>query len=219
MAIKIFIDQGHNPENVNAGAEGNGLREQDITYNVGIYLRDMLNNDYRFDAITSRNTPTEILGFNNTSSLSERVRKANEWGADYFISIHANAAENPAFNGSEIFVYNQGTPIYYMAEDILEEITEQLGTKDNGVKINKTLYVLRRTQMPAMLIELAFITNPADAEKLRNNQYQFANAIYDGILDFFDIVRRLLLLSGIDRRSEHGFELDCVIKLLLRLIF
>ena len=186
MAIKIFIDQGHNPENVNAGAEGNGLREQDITYNVGIYLRDLLNNDYRFDAITSRNSPTEILGYNNTSSLAERVRKANEWGADYFISIHTNAAENPTFNGSEIYVYSQGTPIYNMAEDILEEITEQLGTKNNGVKINKTLYVLRRTKMPAMLIELAFITNLSDAEKLRNNQYQFAKAIYYGILDFFD---------------------------------
>lgn len=189
MAIKIFIDQGHNPENVNAGAEGNGLREQDITYNVGIYLRDLLNNDYRFDAITSRNTPSEILGFNNTSSLQERVNRANNWGADYFISIHANAAENPSFNGSEIFVYNFGTPVYYMAEDILEEITEQVGTKNNGVKINKTLFVLRRTKMPAMLIELAFITNSQDAEKLRNNQYQFASAIYDGILDFFDYDR------------------------------
>ena len=51
-----------------------------------------------------------------------------------------------------------------MAEDILEEIVEQLETKNNGVKVNKTLYVLRRTQMPAMLIELAFITNAKDAE-------------------------------------------------------
>jgi len=189
MAIKIFIDQGHNPGGVNGGAEGNGLREQDITYNVGIYLRDLLNNDYRFDAISSRNSPTEILGTNNTSSLAERVRKANEWGADYFISIHVNAAENPSFNGTEIFVYNSATPVYYMAEDILEEIVDQVGTKNNGVKINKTLYVLRRTTMPAMLIELAFITNVQDAEKLLNNQYLFASAIYDGILDFFDFDR------------------------------
>ena len=189
MAIKIFIDQGHNPENINAGAEGNGLREQDITYNVGIFLRDLLNNDYRFDAITSRNTPTESLGYNNTSSLQERVNKANEWGADYFISIHVNAAENPAFNGSEIYVYNQGTPIFYMAEDILNQITVQLGTKNNGVKINKTFFVLRRTQMPAMLIELAFITNSSDAQKLLDNQYEFASAIYDGILEFFGYQR------------------------------
>ena len=51
MAIKIFIDQGHNPEGINAGAEGFGLREQDITYDVGIYLRDILNRDPRFEAL------------------------------------------------------------------------------------------------------------------------------------------------------------------------
>ncbi|HAB62553.1 MAG TPA: cell wall hydrolase, partial [Lachnospiraceae bacterium] len=68
MPIKIFIDQGHNPETVNAGAEGFGLREQDITYNVGIYLADILNNDPRFEARTSRTNPTEILGYNNTRS-------------------------------------------------------------------------------------------------------------------------------------------------------
>ncbi|MBQ7054837.1 MAG: N-acetylmuramoyl-L-alanine amidase, partial [Oscillospiraceae bacterium] len=47
MAIKIYIDQGHNPQGVNAGAEGFGLREQDITYDVGIYLRDILSQDPR----------------------------------------------------------------------------------------------------------------------------------------------------------------------------
>ena len=50
MAIRIFIDQGHNPSGVNAGAEGNGLREQDVTYNVGIYLANLLNDDTRFTA-------------------------------------------------------------------------------------------------------------------------------------------------------------------------
>lgn len=54
MAIRIFIDQGHNPSGVNAGAEGNGLREQDVTYNVGIYLANLLNDDPRFTARVSR---------------------------------------------------------------------------------------------------------------------------------------------------------------------
>ncbi len=57
MAIRIFIDQGHNPSGVNAGAEGNGLREQDVTYNVGIYLANLLNDDPRFTARVSRPTP------------------------------------------------------------------------------------------------------------------------------------------------------------------
>ena len=87
--IKIFIDQGHNPRDVNAGAEGFGLREQDITYNVGIYLADLLRKDSRFEVRTSRNSPEEILGINNSSSLATRVQMANVWPADYFLSIHA----------------------------------------------------------------------------------------------------------------------------------
>ena len=69
MPIRIFIDQGHNPSGPNAGAEGNGLREQDVTYNVGIYLAELLNDDPRFTARTSRTTPTESLGTSNAGSL------------------------------------------------------------------------------------------------------------------------------------------------------
>ena len=75
MAIKIFIDQGHNPQTVNAGAEGFGVREQDITYNVGIYLRDFLNADPRFEARTSRNSPDEILGTNTNACSQSKCNK------------------------------------------------------------------------------------------------------------------------------------------------
>ena len=95
MAIKIYIDQGHNPEGINAGAEGFGIREQDVTYQVGRFLYDILSEDDRFEARLSRPTPQTTLGYSNTSSLRERVTQANNWPADYFISIHANASENP----------------------------------------------------------------------------------------------------------------------------
>jgi len=184
--IKIFIDQGHNPSGFNAGAEGNGLREQDITYQVGVYLAGLLNADPRFEARLSRNSPDEVLGTNNSTSLQARVRAANSWPADYFISIHANASVNSSANGSEIYVYNtDGTPAFYMAEDILARIVANVGTKDNGVRENRSFYVLRRTAMPALLIELAYISNASDAEKLENDQYLFAYSIYQGILDYF----------------------------------
>ena len=185
MAIKIFIDQGHNPSGINAGAEGNGLREQDITYNVGIYLAQYLNNDPRFTAITSRKTPEEILGTNNTTSLRTRVDMANNWPADYFISIHANASVNPALNGSEVYVYRENSPAYDMATDILNSIVEIVGMRDNNVRVNKTLYVLRKTTMPALLLELGYITNYEDSIQLRDNQQLFAYAIYRGILEYF----------------------------------
>ena len=182
--IKIFIDQGHNPEGVNAGAEGNGMREQDINYDVGIYLAELLRENGNFEVMLSRPTAETSLGNTNSESLQMRVDMANNWGADWFISIHTNAAENIGANGSEVYVYSQNSPAYPLAEDILEEIVERVGTKNLGVKENQSLYVLRRTKMPALLVELAFITNESDAELLRNERYLFAYAIYQGILDF-----------------------------------
>lgn len=185
MAIKIFIDQGHNPQGVNAGAEGFGLREQDVTYNVGMYLSNLLEEDSRFEVKTSRNSPDQVLGTSNSTSLAERVNAANNWPADYFISIHVNANTNPSINGSEVYVYQEYTQSYYMGEHVLNAVVAQVGTKDNGVRVRPSLYVLRKTNMPAILVELAYITNSSDAEKLRNNQYQFALGIYNGILSYF----------------------------------
>lgn len=185
MAIKIFIDQGHNPENVNAGAEGFGLREQDITYNVGIYLRDILNEDPRFEARVSRPSPDTILGTTNATSLAARVNAANEWPADYFLSIHTNANTNPAVNGTEMYIYRSGSTAQALAESLLDSITQRLDTKRNGVFVRPSLYVLRRTRMPSVLLELAYITNAVDAEKLEDRQYNFAYAIYVGLLNFF----------------------------------
>lgn len=184
MAIKIFIDQGHNPEGINAGAEGNDIREQDITYPVGIYLRDILNQDGRFEARTSRNSPDEVLGTSNATSLAARVNMANSWPADYFISIHCNANVNPDVNGSEVYVYRADSVAGQLARFVLDAIVERVGTKNNGVRENPSLYVLRRTSMPAILVELAYVSNFEDAQKLLNNQYAFAYAIYEGILGY-----------------------------------
>lgn len=186
MAIKIFIDQGHNPTGFhNTGAVGHGLFEQDITYNVGVYLAQLLNNDPRFEARLSRPTANTVLGTNNATSLAERVRTANQWPANYFISIHANASVNPAANGTEVYIYRFSTQAHWLAEQVLRAIVEVVGTRNNGVRANPSLYVLRRTTMPAILVELAYITNAADAQKLRDNQYQFAQGIYLGILRYF----------------------------------
>jgi len=186
LAIKIFIDQGHNPTGYhNTGAVGFGLFEQDITYQVGAYLAELLEADSRFEVRLSRPTPDTVLGTNNATSLAERVRLANSWPADYFISIHANANVNPAVNGTEVYVYQQNTQAYWLAGQVLQNIVETVFTKNNGVRVNRSFYVLRRTAMPAILVELAYLSNSQDAEKLRNNQYQFAYGIYLGLLEYF----------------------------------
>ena len=187
MAIKIYIDQGHNPENPNAGAEGNGLREQDITYRVGEELAALLRANPEFEVRLSRPTPTTALGSSNTESLRARVNDANAWGADYFISIHTNASSSPAANGTEAFSYARPSSAFSLGEDILRGISDATGLRNRGMQIRPGLYVLRKTAMPAILVELGFITNPEEAALMNNNPALFARGIYNGILEYFDL--------------------------------
>ncbi len=187
MAIKIYIDQGHNPSAPNTGAEGNGLREQDITYEVGIRLAELLRQNGNFEVRLSRPTPTTQLGNSNASSLRVRVNDANSWGADYFVSIHTNASSQASANGTEVLVYTEPSRAANLAEDILENLTNITGLASRGVKERPGLYVLRKTNMPAVLVELGFITNRADAIRMRDNPQLFAQGIYQGILEYLDL--------------------------------
>ena len=71
MAIKIYIDQGHNPQNPNAGAEGNGLREQDIVFRIGILLADLLRANGNFEVRLSRSEAGTVIGTVGTTAVSE----------------------------------------------------------------------------------------------------------------------------------------------------
>ncbi len=185
--IKIFIDQGHNPQNPNSGAEGNGYREQDLVYEIGIRTADLLREDGNFDVRVSRPTPTTQLGTSNASSLRARVDAANSWGAEWFISLHANASDLPSATGTEGYVYSLLSAAYPLAVDIVESVSEATGEPNRGVFARPTLYVLRRTSMPATLIELGFITNYGEATLMAESPGLYARAIYRGILRFFNL--------------------------------
>lgn len=183
MATKIYIDQGHNPVNPNAGAEGSGYREQDIVYEIGVLLSEILREN-GFETRLSRNTPTEQIGTSNLTSLARRVGEANAWGADYFISLHTNASANPSAGGSEALVYRMGSASARLASSILEQLNLSTGLRNRGVIARPGLYVLRKTRMPAVLVELGFITNPAEADLMANSPRLFAGGIANGIIDF-----------------------------------
>lgn len=183
MAIKVYIDQGHNPVNPNAGAEGNGYREQDLVYEIGVLTSDILRaNGYEIKL--SRPTPTTQLGTSVTTSLATRVNEANAWGADYFVSLHTNASVNPSANGAEVLVYRLGSAAADLAESVLEQLVLSTGVRARGVIARPGLYVLRKTQMPAILVEMGFITNPGDASLMANSPQLFAEGIADGIIDY-----------------------------------
>ena len=184
--IKIYIDQGHNPREFNTGAEGNGFYEQDITYDIGVRLYNLLLSNPEFTPKLSRETPDTILGTSNASSLTARVRDANSWGADVFISLHTNAAQNPRATGSEALIYSNSSRVAKgLAEDILTELNLVTGLRNRGVIERPGLYVLRRTNMPAVLVEMGFITNAYDAELMVYSPQLFAEGIYRGIVEYF----------------------------------
>lgn len=188
VPIKVYIDQGHNPSDFNTGAEGNGYYEQDITYEVGRILFEYLSENPEFTPRLSRPTPETVLGTSNASSVTTRVNQANSWGADIFVSIHTNASVNPAANGTEVLIYDRSSEeAYSLAENVLEELTAVTGLRNRGIVERPGLYVLRRTRMPAILVELGFITNPGDAELMANSPGLFALGIYRGILDYYGL--------------------------------
>ena len=184
MAIKIYIDQGHNPKNPNAGAEGNGLREQDIVFRVGTDLAALLRANPEFEVRLSRPTAETQIGSSNSESLRLRVNDANAWGADYFISLHTNASELSSASGSEAFAYSEPSASFSLGEDILYWLNRTTGLKNRGMKVRSGLYVLRKTAMPAVLVELGFITNANDATLMNERPDLFADGIYRGILEY-----------------------------------
>lgn len=184
---RIFIDQGHNPTNPNAGAEGNGFREQDLVYRIGVLTAELLNADPNFEAELSRDTPEQILGNSNATSLRARVDEANAFGADFFISLHANASGLPEASGSEGYAYSRTSRGYPMGESILVGLNETTGLENRGMFVRPSLYVLRKTVMPAVLMELGFITNAYDAELMAYSPQLFARGIYNGIRRYYGL--------------------------------
>ncbi|MBR2467352.1 MAG: N-acetylmuramoyl-L-alanine amidase [Clostridia bacterium] len=189
MSIKVFIDQGHNPSGFNTGAEGNGLFEQDITYSIGVLLYDLFASNSEFEPRLSRPTPETVLGTTNSSSLTERVNLANSWGADIFLSLHTNAAANENASGCETLIYSRSSSIARgLATDIVEQLSLVTGLRNRGVIERPGLYVLKRTRMPAVLVEMGFITNSEDAELMRYSPGLFATGIYRGVLKYYGFI-------------------------------
>lgn len=185
LPIKIFIDQGHNPTNPNAGAEGNGLREQDLTYEIGVRLAALLRADPRFDVRLSRNSPEESLGNSNASSLAARTTAANALGGGLFHQYSSERVGVPVGKRQRGFRLRPRRRVGGFRRKHFAGLTEATGFRDLGVFSRPSLYVLRRTAMPATLVEVGFITNPEEAFFIRDNTALIARGMYNGILRFF----------------------------------
>lgn len=187
--IRIYIDQGHNPTSYhNSGSSGNGLQEQDVTFVVGCLLADLLRTDGRFEVQLSRPNKSVVLGTDNTSSLMARVNGAAAFNADYFISLHTNAYTSDTANGIEVFVARAGGESYVFGETLLDGLLASTNLKNRGMKLGPELVVLAYASMPAVLVEMGFISNSGDAALFAEHPELFAEGLYNGILNYFGLM-------------------------------
>lgn len=183
--IRIYIDQGHNPTgNDNAGASGNGYYEQDITFTIGKLLAELLESDERFVVCLSRPNESTVLGTDNDSSLDARVEGAKDFEADYFISLHTNGFTDNSVSGFEIYTAQSSGESYDFGNHLRPYLADATNLRDRGMK-QKDLRVLTNAEMPAILIEMGFISNPNDATLMAESPELFAEAIYNGMLSYF----------------------------------
>ena len=174
-SIKVFIDAGHG--GTDPGAVGNGLKEKDIVLSIATKLGALLNG--RGISIKySRTTDTYL-------SLEERARLANAWGADLFVSIHANSATS-SVRGTECYTHpTANTATKTLSGNVSRAIASKFGISNRGHK-EANFAVLRLSNMPAILVETAFISNSSDANLLNTRQTDFSIAIANSILSYFN---------------------------------
>jgi N-acetylmuramoyl-L-alanine amidase len=184
----ICIDPGHNKFSADAGAEGNGLCEQDLTLDISLHLKPLL--EYNGFAVVLTREGDFVKGPHQTvkQSLQARCNIANKAGADLFLSIHVNAGGG---TGTEIYAL-PGGQAEKLAGILLYYLIQQANWANRGVKTNRNFYVLVNTKMPAVLTENGFIDNPSDVAKLSSPGFRksLARAHAKGICDFYRVEYR-----------------------------
>ncbi|QHS21820.1 N-acetylmuramoyl-L-alanine amidase [Virgibacillus sp. MSP4-1] len=180
--MKLYLDPGHGGSD--PGAQGNGLDEKHIVLDIARRIRNILTEEY--ENVNIRMSRTD----DRTVSLNQRTNDANEWGADYFLSIHCNAFNGSAY-GYEDYIHSSlsdsGQTAQY--QDIMhEEITKVNQLRDRGQK-KANFHVLRETTMSALLTENGFIDNENDANLLRDPSYRqsVARGHVNGLVRAFNL--------------------------------
>lgn len=174
MAYSIMLDAGHGGTK-DPGAVYKGRQEKDDNLRLVLAIGEILS-DRGLDVRYTRTTDVYETPY-------EKAMKANNAGVDLFISIHRNSfpADNEV-EGVESLIYDLSGLKYKMAQDINEQL-EGVGFVNLGVKARPDLVVLKRTKMPAILVEAGFLNSDTDNRLFDDNFEDIAQAIADGILD------------------------------------
>jgi len=182
----VVLDAGHGGKDPGAGADNYRVAESDITLQLLLYLKELLEENTDIQVFCTR---TEDV----YPTLQERADLALGMEADLFISWHCNASESSKRNGTEI-IYNalQGAEDTFnskaFAQICLEKLTTALETRNRGLSDRQDLHIVRRATMPVVLIETAYLSNEKDLEILEDEEKlkAAAYAIYEAVLEAYE---------------------------------
>lgn len=192
----IVLDAGHGGDDVGAvgtDSEGNIVLKESHA-NLAIALAAQKYLEAADVNVLMTRTEDVGLGTGENDDLYTRVQIANTVGATYFVSIHNNSFISEAATGTEILYIESGTPNEYgvsskiLAENILGPIVKATGLANRGLKDSPNIYVIKHTNMPAVLIECAFVSNPKDRSVLMDEAKidEMGYAIASGIIKVLD---------------------------------
>ena len=199
MAYKIVLDAGHG--GTDPGAIYKERKEKDDNLQLTLAVGKILE-DNGIDVVYTRTTDIYQTPF-------EKAKIANEAGADYFISFHRNSSpEENQYQGVEVLVYDKSGIKYDMAQNIVGALGE-LGFKELGVNARPCLVVLRKTRMPALLVETGFLNSDEDNKLYDEKQKEIAEAIATSILGTLndETIEQPLyyrVQTGVFRRRENA---------------
>lgn len=181
--MKVCLDAGHGMNTAGKRTppypDGTQIREAEQNYAVMELVKKYL--EYNGVEVVVTNPDK-----NKDMPLDQRVKKANESNADLFVSIHKNASSGSwqtGAKGIETYVYKKGGEAEQYANKVQGELINDTGMKDRGVK-EGNFYVLKKTKMPAILVELGFMDYKPEADQMRDKEWhkKYAKAIVKGIL-------------------------------------
>lgn len=173
MAYRIVIDPGHGGSD--PGATYNGRQEKDDALGLAMAVGNLLKNA-GYDVVYTRTTDVYNTPF-------EKATIGNNAGGDLFVSFHRNSSAIPGnYSGIQTLVYNDEGLKAQLARNINENLVA-LGFEDKGVVERPNLVVLKRTKMPAILLETGFINSEKDNALYDDKFNEIAQAIADGIID------------------------------------
>ena len=170
----VYLDPGHGGSD--PGSSGNGIIEKNLNLSLALRVRDKLQS-MGIAVYMSRDTDKFV-------SLEDIAKGANAVNPDVFVSIHQNSFTDPSANGIETYWYKADID-KKLASNIQSQLAANTNAKDRGVK-TQPFYVIKNTNMPSVLVECGFISNPDEANRLKNLDYQnkIINAIADGTYNF-----------------------------------